>query len=118
MGVAPGGRDPSSSGHIGRGRQPLGSVVSGSTCCPLGATNPCPFLGHGVELPQVVETIRAAGKSTEHPEVPDVIDPGDGRLPPRGYIAGCGCALRAIGASLTSRFSAADPSPLAAAVLP
>src|SRR5712671_4712307 len=118
MDVAPGGRDPSGSGHIGRGRNSLGSVVSGSTCCPLGPTDPCPLRGHRIKLPQVVETIRATCKPTEHPEVPDVIDPGDGRLSTGGYIAGCGGALRTIGASLISRVSAADPGPLAAAILP
>src|SRR5713226_599641 len=100
MGVAPSCGDPSSSGHIGRGRNSLGSVVSGSTCCTLGATDPCPLRGHRVELPQVVESVCTTCKPTEHPEVPDVIDPGDGCLTPGGYIADCGGALRTIGASL------------------
>ena len=118
MDVAPGGRNPSGARHIGRGRNSLGSVVSGSTCCPLGPTDPCPLIAHRVKLPQVVESVRAARKPTEHPEIAEIIDPGNGCLTPGGYIAGCGSALGTIGASLTSRVSTTDPSPLAAAVLP
>src|SRR4030081_2021992 len=118
MGVAPRGTEPARSGHVGGGRNPLCSKVSRSTRCALRPTHPCPLLGHGVKLPQVVETIRATRKPAEHPEVTAVIDPGDGCLTPGRRIARCGGALRAIGASLISRFSTADPSPLAAAVLP
>src|SRR6267154_5417324 len=118
MGVAPSCGDPSSSGHIGRGRNPLGSVVSGGTCCALGTADPGPLSGHRVELPQVVESVCTACEPAKHPEIAQIIDPGDGRLTPGGYIAGCGGALRTVGASLISRISAADPSPLAAAVLP
>src|SRR5258708_37141118 len=102
MDVAPGGRDPSGSGHIGRGRNSLGSVVSGRTCCPLGPTDPCPLIAYRVKLPQVVETIRAACKPTERPKVPDLIDPGDGRLSPGWNIAGGGSTLRTVAASLFS----------------
>src|SRR5258708_22801376 len=100
MGVAPGCGKPPSTGHVGSGRNSLGTVVSGSTGCPLGSALPGPlFSRYGIELPKVIEAVCAAGESTKHPEIPRVVDPSDGCLTARRLIGG-GCrALGSVGAS-------------------
>src|SRR5258708_26804489 len=119
MGVAPSGGQPPRSGHIGRGRNPLGSVISGSTCCTLGATDPCPLLSsRGIELPEVIEAICAAGESSKHPEIPSVVDPSDGCLTAWRLIRGGCTALGAVRASRITRNGTIYPGPLPAAILP
>src|SRR5580692_5769277 len=116
--VAPGCREPPRPGHVASSRNALSTVVSGRTCCSLRPTDPSPFGGRSVELPQVIEPVRAAGKPAEHPEIPRVVDPGDGRLTPRGFIDRCGRALRAVGPGRIPGVRATHPGPLPAAELP
>src|SRR5260370_12503376 len=119
MGVAPGCGKPPSTGHVGSGRNGLGTVVSGSTGCPLGSAHPGPlFSSHGIELPKVIEAVCATGESTKHPEIPSVVDPSNRCLPARRLIGG-GCrALRAVGASRITRNGTIYPGPLPAAIFP
>src|SRR5260370_19166378 len=119
MGVAPGCGKPPSTGHVGSGRNALGTVVSGSTGCPVGSGHPGPlFSSHGIELPKVIEAVCATGESTKHPEIPSVVDPSNRCLPARRLIGG-GCrALRAVGASRITRNGTIYPGPLPAAIFP
>src|SRR5260370_35439105 len=99
MGVAPGCGKPPSTGHVGSGRNALGTVVSGSTGCPLGSAHPGPLVSsHGIELPKVIEAVCATGESTKHQEMPSVVDPSNRCLPAR-RLSGVGLwALRAVAA--------------------
>src|SRR5882762_10374531 len=119
MGVTPSGGEPPRSGHVGSSRNSLGSVVSGSAGCPLGSVHPGPlFSSYGIELPEVIEAVCAAGESTKHPEIPSVVDPSSGCLTARRLIGGGGRALGAVGASRITRNGTTYPGPLPAAILP